>query len=122
MSGIHYGPAKGNIMQLTEATTVGSTLTFDRAVATAAALVALAAAIMGGLALARSAGARRLRRSQIALTAGAAGTLVGVWVLAMADGGPGTGNGVVGGYASVVFGVIAVLLGGLAMALSRRRT
>jgi hypothetical protein len=110
-----------NIMQLAEAATVGSTLTFDRAVATVAALIALAAVITGGLALARSAGGRAPRRSLIALTAGAAGTLAGIWVLSTADGGPGTGNGVVGGYASVVFGLIAVLLGGLAMARSRRR-
>jgi hypothetical protein len=51
--------------------------------------------------------------------AGVAGTLVGILVLAIADGGPGTGNGVVGGYAGVLFGLIAVLLGGLALLRSR---
>jgi len=38
--------------------------------------------------------------------------------LALASGGPGTGNGVVGGAAALVLGAIAMSLGGLA--LSRR--
>ena len=40
--------------------------------------------------------------------------------LAMATGGPGTGNGVVGGAAALVLGLIAVALSGLALARSRR--
>lgn len=83
------------------------TLTFDRAVATVAAIAALIAAIAGVRALIRS------RNSRGALIVGALGVLAGVWVLATADGGPGTGNGVVGGYASVAFGLVAVVLGGL---------
>ena len=47
---------------------------------------------------------------------------VGILVLATADGGPGTGNGVVGGYAGVVFGLVAALLGGLALLSWRRRS
>ncbi|GAB3831078.1 DUF6223 family protein [Dactylosporangium cerinum] len=93
-----------------------STLTTDRLVATVAAFVALAGAVTGVLALAR--GSRR--RQFIALAAGAVGVVVGVLVLATADGGPGTGNGVVGGYAAIVFGLAAVVLGGLAVARSRR--
>ncbi|MEU8665117.1 DUF6223 family protein, partial [Actinoplanes philippinensis] len=65
--------------------------------------------------------AGRSRNSLIALVAGAAGLITGVWVLATADGGPGTGNGVVGGYAGVLFGLVAVVLGGTARARSRAR-
>jgi hypothetical protein len=43
----------------------------------------------------------------VALAAGVVGAVVGMLVLATADGGPGTGNGVVGGYAGVMFGLIA---------------
>jgi hypothetical protein len=40
--------------------------------------------------------------------------------LAVARGGPGTGNGVVGGAAAFVLGVIAVAIGWVALARSRR--
>jgi hypothetical protein len=106
---------------LAGSTVDAGTLTLDRAVATVAALVALAGAIVGGITLARSTGSGVTRRPFVALAAGVAGTLVGILVLATADGGPGTGNGVVGGYAAVMFGLIAVLLGGLALRRSRRR-
>ena len=36
-------------------------------------------------------------------------------------GGPGSGNGVIGGAAALVLGLIAMALGGLALARSRRR-
>jgi len=110
-----------NPLLLAGSTVPATTLTLDRAVATAAVLVALAGAIVGGLTLARSAGSHVTRRSFVAMAAGVVGTLVGILVLATADGGPGTGNGVVGGYAGVMFGLIAVLLGGLALLRSRRR-
>jgi hypothetical protein len=103
---------------LAESAVGASTLTTDRAVATAAAVVALAGAVMGGLALLRSTGGSRPR---MALGAGILGAIVGAWVLATADGGPGSGNGVVGGYAGVVFGLVAVVLAGLALARSRSR-
>ena len=41
-------------------------------------------------------------------------------LLAIANGGPGTGNGVVGAAAAVVLGLIALPLGGLALSRSRR--
>ena len=41
-------------------------------------------------------------------------------VLAVANGGPGAGNGVVGGAAALVLGLIGMVLGGLALARSRR--
>jgi hypothetical protein len=109
-----------NALLLAGSTVDATTFTVDRAVAAAAALVALAGAIIGGLTLARSTGSRVTRRSFVAMAAGVVGALVGILVLATADGGPGTGNGVVGGYAGVMFGLIAVLLGGLALLRSRR--
>jgi hypothetical protein len=124
--GAQSGLTRGNIMLdpqfLAESAVGASTLTFDRAVATAAAVVALAGAVMGGLALLRPAGGGSPRNSRIALATGVVGVVVGVWVLATADGGPGTGNGVIGGYAGVLFGLLAVLLGGLVLARSRSRT
>jgi len=52
------------------------------------------------------------------MVAGSIAALNGFLNLALASGGPGTGNGVVGGAAALVLGAIAMSLGGLA--LSRR--
>jgi hypothetical protein len=109
------------ISDLLAASTVdASTLTGDRIVATAAVVVTLAGAIIGGLALGRPTSRSGKRRSALALIAGATGVLVGGLVVATADGGPGTGNGIVGGYAALVLGLLAALLGGLAIARNRR--
>ncbi|MEU4532454.1 DUF6223 family protein [Micromonospora ureilytica] len=109
------------ISDLLAASTVdASTLTGDRIVATAAVVVALAGAIIGGLALGRPTSRSGKRRSAVALIAGVTGVLVGVLVVATADGGPGTGNGIVGGYAALVLGLLATLLGGLAFARTHR--
>jgi hypothetical protein len=94
-----------------------STLTVDRFVASAAALVALTAVVAGGLALRRRPGRTG---PLVALAAGATGLVVGVLVVATADGGPGTGNGVVGGYVAIVLGLVAVVLGGWGRARTRR--
>ncbi|WP_432994697.1 DUF6223 family protein [Dactylosporangium sp. CA-233914] len=100
------------------ASAVGAyTLTADRVVASVAALVALAGAVVGGLALAGRGGPRG---PVAALVTGAAGLVAGGLVVATADGGPGTGNGIVGGYVAIVLGLGAVILGGLARARSRR--
>ncbi|MBD0843771.1 hypothetical protein ICC28_34540 [Streptomyces sp. TRM68416] len=45
---------------------------------------------------------------------------MGTLNLALADGGPGTGNGVIGGAMAVVLGLIATALGRQALARSRR--
>ena len=52
--------------------------------------------------------------------AGLIGAINGGLNLAIATGGPGTGNGVIGGAAAFVLGVIAVAIGALALARSRR--
>ena len=92
--------------------------------ATAAAVLTLIAAGIGGLALARP-GSRIGTASGplgaiLALVVGSVGAINGGLNLAVARGGPGTGNGVVGGAAAVVLGLIAVAVGGLALARSRR--
>jgi hypothetical protein len=101
-----------------------STLTARRLVATVAALMALAGAVAGGLALARTAGrignGNVRRDATVALGTGLTGGVVGGLVVAAAEGGPGSGYGIVGGYAALVLGPIAVLLGWLALARSHR--
>lgn len=100
------------------------TLTAGRLWSVVAALLGLAGVVIGGLALARSAGrigtGTGRRGAIVALAAGLACTVIGGLVVAAADGGPGTGYGIVGGYVDLVVGPIAMVLGGLALARSRR--
>jgi hypothetical protein len=90
-------------------------------VASTAAVIALSAVIIGGLALARS--ARRIgtgRRGAIAaLVLAPIGLVIGAVVVATADGGLGTGNGF-GGIVAMMVGLIGVALGGLALTRARR--
>jgi hypothetical protein len=96
------------------------TMTAGRTWSVVAALIGLAGIVVGTLALTRSAGRTRSVRAVAALLAGLTGAVVGGVVVAMAEGGPGTGYGIVGGVVAVVVGLIAVVLGGLAMARTRR--
>lgn len=100
------------------------TMTSGRFWAMAAALLGLVGIVVGGLALARSAGrigtGTGRRGSVVALAAGLVGMIIGGLVVGAAKGGPGTGYGIVGGYVALVVGLIAVVLGGLALARSRR--
>ncbi|USX53262.1 DUF6223 family protein [Lentzea sp. HUAS12] len=59
----------------------------------------------------------RRRWSLWTVVLGAAGAVIGLVVVLMAKGGPGTGYGIVGGYVSLVVGLVAVVLG----VLVRRR-
>jgi hypothetical protein len=100
-----------------------SGLTFDRAWATAAGLLALAGAVLGGLALARynrPVGNGGRKGAIVALAVGLFAVINGVLIVATADSGPGSGNGIIGGYAALVVGLIAAALGGLVVARSRR--
>jgi hypothetical protein len=97
-----------------------STLTTGRLLGTVAALVALAGVVVGGLALARPAGRIGNRGAIVALVAGLTGMAIGALVVAAAEGGPGTGYGIVGGFAALAIGLIATVLGWLALARSRR--
>jgi hypothetical protein len=90
--------------------------------ATIAAFVALLSVIIGRLALrsVRRAGNGGRNRAIVALVAGVTGVVNGTVNLAVADGGLGTGNGVAGGAVALVLGLVGSVLGGLALARSRR--
>jgi hypothetical protein len=98
-------------------------LTPRRLWATVVAMLGLVGVVIGGLALYRA--ARRIgnhgrRGGIVALVTGLIAVVNGGLNLAVANGGPGTGNGVVGGAAAFVLGLIALALGGLALARCRR--
>ena len=110
--------------QLSEpaATTVYG-LTSRRLWATTTAVLALVGVVIGGLALALPASrfgtvfapsGFRLGTS-VALAAGLIAVISGALNLAVANGGPGTGNGVVGAAGALVLGLVAMALGGLGM-------
>ncbi|MET9632282.1 DUF6223 family protein [Lentzea sp. NPDC006480] len=84
-------------------------LTAGRAWSLVGAALGLFGVVYGLLALTRR------RSGVVAVASGVAGAAVGVLVVLMAKGGPGTGYGIVGGYVSLVVGVAAAVLGGLAM-------
>ncbi len=100
--------------------------TVRRLWATISSVLSLVGAIVGALALTRRPATRlgtaasARSRGMIALFAGLLGLFNGGLVLAFADGGPGSGNGVVGGAAALVLGAVASMLGGLAVARCRR--
>jgi len=60
------------------------------------------------------------RGAIVAPVLGPIGAINGGLVLAIATGGPGSGNGVVGGAAALVLGLIGTVLGGVVVANSRR--
>lgn len=93
------------------------TLTAGRLVGTVAALVALAGVVIGVLVLVRRTGRRG---AFVALAAGLVGMVTGGGVVAAAEGGPGTGYGIVGGFAALGIGLVATGLGWLALTRSRR--
>ncbi|WP_433461965.1 DUF6223 family protein [Spirillospora sp. CA-128828] len=98
-------------------------LTAARLWATSAALLGLVGAAIGGLALARSVrsiGNGGRKGANLALVSGLITVVAGALNLAVADGGPGTGNGVVGGALALLLGLTAMILGGLVLARSRR--
>ncbi|MBF8188332.1 hypothetical protein ITP53_21880 [Nonomuraea sp. K274] len=89
-----------------------------------AALLGLAGVVIGGLALARSAGRIGTGNGRngaiVALMAGLIGMAIGGLVVVTSDGGLGTGNGLGGGIVALVVGLIGMVLGGLALSRSRR--
>jgi hypothetical protein len=100
------------------------TLTPKRVVASLSVVVALIGAVIGGRALARTAGrigATNGRRGAIAaLVLGPIGLVGGGLVVATASGGLGTGGGLGGGVVAMVVGLIGMMLGWLALGRSRR--
>ena len=95
-------------------------LTPKRALASGAAVTGLIGALIGGLALARSASPKGRRAARVALVLGPIAVGIGGLVVATADGGPGTGNGLAGGAIAMMVGLIGMALGGLALSRSRR--
>lgn len=100
------------------------TLTPKRVMASGAAVTGLIGAVIGGLALARSAGrignGNGRRGAIVALVLGPIAVVIGGLVVATADGGLGTGNGLAGGVVAMMVGLIGMALGGLALSRSRR--
>ena len=96
---------------------------------TVAALLGLVGTVIGARALIRSNRRKQFNvdssatdergRATAAFVLGVISLVLGGLFLATADGGPGTGNGVVGSGAAIVLGPIAIILGGLTRARSR---
>ena len=63
---------------------------------------------------------QRAARGLVALVLGPIGLVLGGLVVATADGGLGTGNGLGGGIVAMMVGLIGMALGGLALARYRR--
>jgi hypothetical protein len=95
-------------------------ITAGRAQALAGLAVGLIGVIMGGRALARSAGSKRRGRGVVALIAGLIGMVASGLQLATASGAIGTGAGKLGAIVALVVGLIGTALGGLAIARARR--
>ncbi|MFI8338965.1 DUF6223 family protein [Streptomyces sp. NPDC085639] len=86
-----------------------------------AGLVGLTGVVIGGLALARPTGRSGTRSGRVgAVVAGLIAMALGGLVVATSDSGIGTGNGRGGAFVALLLGLIAVLVGGLALARSRR--
>ncbi|UBU17787.1 DUF6223 family protein [Nonomuraea gerenzanensis] len=97
-------------------------LTTGRLWSLVGALAGVVGLAFGGWALVRSGRRGRSGRggAVVALVAGPVGAVVGGLVVAAAEGGPGTGYGIVGGWAALVIGVVATATGGLALTRLRR--
>lgn len=99
-------------------------LTAGRTRAMVAAVVGLISLIIGGLALARSAGRIGTGNGRagaiVALGLGLVGIVLSVVHLGSSTGGFGTGGGRAGAIVALVLGLIGMNLGGLALARSRR--
>lgn len=98
-------------------------MTPQRMVASTAVLLALISAVIGGLALAR--GVHRIGKGGrngaiVALVLGPIALVAGGVVVATADGGVGTGNGVAGGVVAMAVALIGIALSALARVRSRR--
>jgi Family of unknown function (DUF6223) len=114
---VHAVLVAAHLSEPTAATVYG--MTSRRLWAALVLVLALVGVIVGGRALVRPASGRLGALAGLAtgLIAGVNGGLV----LAVAKGGPGSGNGVIGGAGALVLGVMAMALGGLALVRHRTR-
>jgi len=118
---VHAVLVAAHVSERAAATVYG--LTPRRLWATVVDVLALSGVVIGSVAPYRA--ARRIGNhgrcgAILAQVLGSIGAVNGGLVLAIATGGPGSGNGVVGGAAALVLGLIATLLGGLVVARSHR--
>ena len=99
------------------------TLTSRRIGASMGVVVALIGAVIGGRALARTAGRNGAVSGRFeaikALVLGPVGLVIGGLVVATAKGGLGTGNGLGGGVVAIMLGLVGTALGWLALTRSR---
>jgi hypothetical protein len=98
-------------------------LTPRRLWATAAMAVGMTGVIAGsmsGIRAARRIGKCGRNGAVLALTAGILAAINGGLNLAVATGGPGSGNGVIGGAAALVLGLTSMATGGFSLVRSRR--
>jgi hypothetical protein len=99
-------------------------ITNGRARALVAAVVGMISLVVGGLALARSAGRIGIINGRagaiVALALGLIGVVLSVAHLGSSTGGFGTGSGRAGAIVALVLGLIGMNLGGLALTRSRR--
>src|SRR5215207_5477629 len=105
---------------LAQAPVAAGDITAGRAQSLAGLAVALIAVIIGGLALARSAGGKRRSRGIVALIVGLIGVVLSGRHLATATGAIGTGSGKAGAIVALVVALIGMALGALAIARARR--
>jgi|SRR5215213_301393 len=100
-------------------------ITTGRAQALVGVLVGLISLVIGGLALARSAGrigsGNGRAGATVALVLGLIGMVLSVTHLSRSTGGFGTGGGRAGAIVALVLGLIGMNLGGLALARARRK-
>lgn len=93
-------------------------MSVGRLIATSSVVLGLVGAVIGGLALVRAGASTR---PLVALVAGLTAVVGGTVVVATAEGGLGTGNGLGGGIVAIAVGLIGAVLGGLALSRARAR-
>lgn len=111
---VHFVLLAGHVSEPAATTVQG--LTPRRLWATSVAVLALASAVFGVVALVRP--ANRFG-AVVSVVAGLIAVVNGGMVVGFANGGPGSGNGVVGGAGALVLGLIGMSLGAIALARSR---
>jgi Family of unknown function (DUF6223) len=94
----------------------------------AASIVGLIGIVIGGRALARSAGRGRAvggtgdrgRDTAVAMLLGLTSLVIGGLIVVTSDGGVGSGNGLGGAFVAMALGLIGIVVGGLARARERQ--
>ncbi len=127
---IYQLPEKENVMSVRQLLVTSEILAQSDASGLTAgrfwSLVGVAVGLAGVVIGARAVGRRAGRRSAVvAFAAGLAGLVLGGLVVLAAEGGPGTGYGIVGGFLALGIGSVAAVLGGFALwklSPSRRAT